>query len=203
MRLRPPLSASVTRHGDKEQKLKGFILEHIGGRQGQSVDRRDQIQIVARSLESPVAKAVAGLAVEVAQAGLSVRMIVAHADHDTSAEAWTHAGRTVGFDHEIRWARHPRLIEAHEQLVLGPHTCWIGDSMRRDPAKCDAFESYVEGCGEAAGCALVSFERLWNACEPLLARGARTGSAVAETDVLPETMAKPEGTGNTIAATRH
>jgi hypothetical protein len=35
-------------------------------------------------------------------------------------------------------ARHPRLVEAHEQLVLGPETCWIGDCMQRDPAKCDA-----------------------------------------------------------------
>ena len=77
----------------------------------------------------------------------------------------------------MRWARHPRLIEAHEQLVLGAQTCWIGDCMRRDPAKCDAFESYVEGCGEAAGCALVSFERLWGACEPLLVRGLRTPAA--------------------------
>ena len=101
-------------------------------------------------------------------------MILAQADHETSGDAWFDAGRAIGFDHEVRWARHPRLIEAHEQLVLGPQTCWIGDCMRRDPMKCDAFESYVEGCGEAAGCALVSLERLWIACEPLLARGLRS-----------------------------
>ena len=54
--------------------------------------------------------------------------------------------------------------------------------MRRDPTKCDAFESYVEGCGEAAGCALVSFERLWIASEPLLARERRpTTAVIAET----------------------
>ena len=205
MRFRPPLRVSVTRHGDKEQKLKDFILQHIGGAQDASgAGRFAQIQVVARSLESPVVKAVAGLAREIADAGLSVRLILAHADHDTFADTWTNAGRTVGFDHEIRWARHPRLIEAHEQLVLGPHACWIGDSMRRDPAKCDAFESYVEGCGEAAGCALVSFERLWIACEPLVVRDRRTGAAGPEHDAPPEAMGrKPDGGTETIAGTRH
>jgi hypothetical protein len=48
--------------------------------------------------------------------------------------------------------------------------------MRRDPAKCDAYESYVEDCGEAAGCATVSFERLWHASQPLVSRNStRTG----------------------------
>lgn len=72
-----------------------------------------------------------------------------------------------GLRSDVRWARRPRLVEAHEQLVLGPTVCWIGDCMRRDPAKCDAFETYVEGCGEAAGCAAVSFERLWIVSEPV------------------------------------
>jgi hypothetical protein len=103
----------------------------------------------------------------------------------------------------VRCARHPRLIEAHEQLVLGPQACWIGDSMRRDPTKCDAFESYVEGCGEAAGCALVSFERLWVACEPLLVRGLRSPAPVNETGTPPEALPKPDAGAETIVATRH
>ena len=57
----------------------------------------------------------------------------------------------VEVDCEVRWARKPRLIEAHEQLVLGPQTCWIGDSMRREPAKCDAYETYIDDCAETAG----------------------------------------------------
>src|SRR5262245_51290295 len=207
MRFRPPLRVSVTRHGDKEQKLREFIIQHIattndlGG-----AGRFSQIQVVARSMDSPVVKAIAGLAREIAAAGVAVRMILAHADHDTFADPWSDAGQAVGFDHEVRWARHPRLIEAHEQLVLGAQTCWIGDSMRRDPTKCDAFESYVEGCGEAAGCALVSFERLWVASEPLLTRGRRsTAAGIAGTadDTPPEALAKPEGGSETIAATRH
>lgn len=207
MPFRPPLRVSVTRHGDKEQKLRDFIAQHIAATDDLTgADRVSQIQVVARSIESPVVKAIAALAREIAEANVSVRMIMAHADHDTFGDAWSDAGHAVGFDHEVRWARHPRLIEAHEQLVLGPQTCWIGDSMRRDPTKCDAFESYVEGCGEAAGCALVSFERLWVASEPLLTRGRRsTAAVIAETaaDTPPEALAKPEGGSETIAATRH
>jgi hypothetical protein len=196
MRFRPPLSVSVTRHGDKEQKLKDFITQHMAS-MPHGGHRASQIQVVARSLESPVVKAIAGLATEIAGAGLSVRMILAHADHDTFADTWTEGGHTVAFDHEIRWAQRPRLIEAHEQLVLNAQTCWIGDSMRRDPAKCDAFESYVEGCGEAAGCALVSFERLWVASEPLVTSGARA------LDAPPKVPGNRDGASTTIAATRH
>jgi hypothetical protein len=119
--------------------------------------------VVARSLDSPVVKAIAGLDQTIAAIGGGVRLILAQLDD----EAQCLAGTALSCRHEIRWARHPRLIEAHEQLVLGPNTCWIGDSMRRDPAKCDAFENFVEDCGEAAGCAAVSFERLWFASAPL------------------------------------
>ena len=97
----------------------------------------------------------------------------------------------ITFSHEVRWAKHPRLIEAHEQLVLGPETCWIGDCMRRDPAKCDAYESYVEGCGEAAGCAAVSFERLWLACQPMVSHTARRAGAIGPGGPLPDRRRRP------------
>jgi hypothetical protein len=168
MRLRPPLRVSVTRHEEKEQKLQEFLAYHLARQsQGGDASRMTHLLVVARSLESPVVKAIAGLSHEIAGTGISVRMILAYADHGPQPEDWD---RAVTFTHEIRWAKHPRLVEAHEQLVIDPDTCWIGDCMRRDPAKCDAYESFVEGCGEAAGCATVSFERLWQVSEPLVSR---------------------------------
>ena len=186
MRSRPPLSVSVTRHEEKEHKLREFILHHLGAAE-ESDGAPQACLIVARSLDSPVVKAITGLAEEIAAAGLSVRLILAHLDRDPFPEDW---GRDIAFAHEIRWARHPRLIEAHEQLVLGPQVCWIGDCMRRDPSKCDAYESYVEGCGEAAGCATVSFERLWHASQPLVARASR-GTDLADLLVPPEAASQP------------
>jgi hypothetical protein len=176
MRLRPPLRVNVTRHEEKEQKLQEFLSLHLGRQvQGSDAGRMTHLLIVARSLESPVVKAIAGLTDEITGTGLSVRMILAYVDHGPQPEDW---GRTITFTHEIRWAKHPRLVEAHEQLVIDPETCWIGDCMRRDPTKCDAYESFVEGCGEAAGCAAVSFERLWQVSEPLVSRTAGRSNGI-------------------------
>jgi hypothetical protein len=175
MPVRPPLRASVSRHEDKEQRLKQFVHHHLR----MASDRAHQLLVVARSLDSPVVKAIVGLEQAITAVGGSVRLILAQVDD----EAQCLAGSAMRCKHEIRWARHPRLIEAHEQLVLGPQTCWIGDCMRRDPAKCDAFENYVEDCGEAAGCAAVSFERLWFASAPL--HGAAPTAATAALLPLP------------------
>jgi len=197
MRLRPPLRVSVTRHEEKEQKLQEFIFQHLAGAQhGGDASHATHLLIIARSLESPLVKAVAGLTNEITAAGLSARMILAQVDREPLPEEW---GRAITFSHEIRWAKHPRLIEAHEQLVLGPETCWIGDCMRRDPAKCDAYESYVEGCGEAAGCAAVSFERLWLACQPMVSHTARRVGGIGAGGPPPIIEAAPQPT----AGTRH
>jgi hypothetical protein len=149
------LRVAVSRHAEKEQTLKQFLLRHLDG---QPCD----LLVVARSLESPLIKAITALGEDIASAGSAVRLILAQLDGAGDPRAWA---RSVPFVHELRWAKHPRLIEAHEQLVIGPETCWIGDCMRRDPSKCDAYESFIEGCGEAAGCAAVSFERLWHASQ--------------------------------------
>jgi hypothetical protein len=197
MRLRPPLLVSVTRHEEKEQKLQEFICQHLQGLvTGGDTRRGNQLLIVARSLASPLVRAVAGLTHEIAASGRSARMILAHIDGEPQPADW---GRAVTFSHEIRWAKHPRLIEAHEQLVLGPETCWIGDCMRRDPAKCDAYESFVEGCGEAAGCAAVSFERLWVACQPLVSGPARRVVGIAAGSPPPAVELASQAT----AGTRH
>jgi hypothetical protein len=198
MRSRPPLRVSVTRHEEKEHKLQEFLSQHIARlRPGSDAAHPAHFLLVARSLESPVVKAITTLGEDMATAGIGLRLILAHADRDPAPEDW---GRSVAFTHEIRWARHPRLVEAHEQLVVGPETCWIGDCMRRDPAKCDAYESFVEDCGEAAGCATVSFERLWHASEPLVARTARrAGGGGVAPGPLPVIDAAPQPT----AGTRH
>jgi hypothetical protein len=39
--------------------------------------------------------------------------------------------------------------------------------MRRDPAACDAYESFIDDCAELASAAALTFERLWIGAEPL------------------------------------
>jgi hypothetical protein len=194
MRVRSPLPVSVTRHDEKEQKLREFVRLHITSAAAGSSAVQGILMVVARSAESPVVKALAGLASEIQSAGYTLRIIFAHLDHDALPESWERDMH--GLRSEVRWARRPRLVEAHEQLVLSPTVCWIGDCMRRDPAKCDAFEKFVEDCGEAAGCAAVSFERLWVISEPV----RRLGPAAPVPS--PEAIASLEVSQPTIG-TRH
>ncbi len=167
MRPRPPIRMSVTRRAEKEQRLYEFVGAYLSEANRGRCPTSNDILLIARSVESPVVRAVASLASEIAAAGSCVRLIIARADRESPPRDWA-LSRDVDVDCEVRWARRPRLIEAHEQLVLGPQTCWIGDSMRREPAKCDAYESYVDVCSATAAAAAVSFERLWAASEPLL-----------------------------------
>lgn len=169
MRLRPPLRMSVTKRGEKEQRLGEFIGEHLAELRTARPQPNLEMLLIARSAESPVVRAVAALAPEIAAAGYSLRMIVAQADRESLPPGWV-LSEAVEVDCEVRWAKKPRLIEAHEQLVLGPQTCWTGDTMRRDPAKCDAYETFIDACCETAASAAVSFERLWQASEPLFGR---------------------------------
>src|SRR5688572_22847272 len=197
MRMRTPLRVNVTRHEEKEQKLQEFLLQHVAAQHHCDASRRStHLLVVARPPERPVVPAIASLGHELAAAGLAVRMIVAHIDRDALL---AEGGRGVALLHAIRWARHPRLIEAHEQLVIDTETCWIGDCMRRDPTKCDAYESFVEGCGEAAGCAAVSFERLWTTCQPLLSRAVGRGVDAMGPGPMPPT----DGTSQATVGTRH
>jgi hypothetical protein len=169
MRLRPQLRMSVTKRGEKEQRLGEFISEYLAEARTARPQPSLEILLIARSVDSPVVRAVAGLASEIAAAGYSLRLIVAQADRESLPPGWV-LSEAVEVDCEVRWARKPRLIEAHEQLVLGPQTCWTGDTMRRDPAKCDAYEAFIDACADTTASASVSFERLWQASEPLFGR---------------------------------
>jgi hypothetical protein len=171
---------SVTRRAEKEQRLYEFVGAYLAEADRAHRLTGNDILMIARSVESPVVRAVASLASDIAAGGFCVRMIIAQADPQSPPRGWV-LSPDADIDCEVRWARRPRLIEAHEQLVLGPETCWIGDSMRREPAKCDAYESYVDACSATAAAAAVSFERLWAASEPLLGHTPVARSSVEPT----------------------
>ncbi len=46
----------------------------------------------------------------------------------------------------IRWARNPRLLDAHEQVTYGDDMCWSGDAMRRDPSNAQSTGSVRHRC---------------------------------------------------------
>ena len=174
MRFPQQFRASIVRRGEKEMRLGAFIVQGLqglsAGRQtskspAESVGPERAILIIARSPHSPVLKSIAALAREIAAARCSVRVIMAKSERGGLADAFI-AVQAAGLDCEVRVVRDPRLIEAHEQLVLD-RACWTGDTMRRDPATCDAYETFVEDCPEMAAAARLTFERLWQDGEPL------------------------------------
>ena len=161
----------IVRLEDKENKLKLFIKAVVEQGMGQgcaeAADRA--LLLVARSAGSPVAKAVFSLARE-GIVEMPVRAIFSPADA-ADREAGSDEGDAGSLQMAVRIARDPRLAFAHEQLVLGASASWIGDSMRRDPMKRDAYECYAADCSRTAGWARISFERLWAVSESAAASG--------------------------------
>lgn len=160
----------IVRLEDKETKLKAFIrtvVEQATAAPDAS-GTAGNVLLVARSVDSPVAKAVASLVREGAIAG-PVKAVLALLPRDgADASACETMAALVG-SHGGRVVRDSRLFDAHEQLVLGPASSWFGDCMRRDPMKRDAYECYAADCSKTAGWARTSFDRLWDTCAPLCA----------------------------------
>jgi hypothetical protein len=173
---------SVTRRGEKELRLGAFLarglqaIARLPDSPAGTPPARRAVLAIARSAESPVVKAIGENVRDIAAASGSVRIILVKPGRSVMP-AGLAAARPAGLECEVRSARNPRLIEAHEQLVVGAGISWTGDTMRRDPCICDAYESFVEDCPELAAAAAAMFERLWKDCEPLA--GDLTAAPVA------------------------
>ncbi len=176
MRFSQQFRMTMTRRGEKEARLGAFIAGGLQAlacpAQGDGLQMAEPaerpILVIARSAHSPVVKSIAALARDIAGAGCPVRLILAKGEGAALSDAFI-AVQTARLDCEVRVVRNPRLIEAHEQLVLGARACWTGDTMRRDPATCDAYESFADNAPELAAAARLTFERLWRDGEPLAA----------------------------------
>ncbi len=173
----PPPLPSVVKREDKMETLRSFITAYW------LMPRRDtaltQITLLARSAESPVARALVTLGPEIAKRSLRVRAIFAHMEPEKTPIGWSVCGPQIAFERDLRWAKNPRLVDAHEQLVLGDDTCWIGDCIRRDPSRRDAYEQFVNHNTVVTSRMATSFERLWGASVPLLIRTAGGNASVA------------------------
>ena len=175
MRLKAPQSPSELRD-ERELQIKTFI--------GAAVDAAivspvDDLLLVARSPESAAARAVFGLSPSLAARGMSARIILLAAN---PGDHWT-LEFAPGFRHETRLANDPRLLDAHEQLVIGDRSLWFGDSMRREPEKRDAFMQFIDGDDETVRRARMTFARLWESARPLY-RHEQTQAATPLVEVI-------------------
>ena len=163
---------SVTRREEKDRRLEAFVARGLEARAAltqpaaTALGAPCAITAIARSVQSPVVKTIATHAREIAAAGGTVRLLLARPDGLAASGALAAVG-AAALACEVRLARNPRLIEAHEQLTIGARVAWTGDTMRRDPATSDAYECFVEDCPEITAAAAATFERLWGDGAPL------------------------------------
>lgn len=150
---------SVIKKEEKEAKLKAFIVDHFSRRDaasdGQAADR--VLLLIARSHESPVVRALAGVVADSNLPNVTLKaLVLAPGNHP--ADTWPASLSDVT---DLRITCDLRLLDAHEQLWLDAETAWIGDCMRREPSKRDAYECYAHECQKTAKTVETSFHHLW------------------------------------------
>lgn len=189
----------VVKREDKETRLNSFILNHLNA----SVARtgaQDWL-LIARSPESPVVVALSNLAPVLQRSGIKVQALFtqcAPGSIDQSNAA------NVPFASDVRFTNDLRILDAHEQLRLDATTSWVGDCMRREPAKRDAFECYATGCAITADWSAKAFERLWSKGEPCPT--GMTKPVVEEVVAAPAeefSVPAPEVPSTVVVSTRH
>lgn len=132
--------------------------------------------MVARSPDSPVARAVLALSDTLGALRLGGKLVFACSEAMASGDVWQ-LSFDRAFAHEVRLAPDPRMLGAHEQLVIGDHALWYGDNMRRDPLKRDAYQSFESDVGTVIR-ARATFGRLWQSAVPLYGHGAGQAAPV-------------------------
>lgn len=199
MTFSPPREINVVRKEEKEARLREFIIRDLEARRAASnCDGSTHYLMIARSLDSPVARAVLSVSARVAEAGIPLKFLLLMEDsvaRDLDGFGEDHLSRI-----DARLLSDSRLLDAHEFLVLGPNTVWVGDCMRRDPAKRDAYEFYSDAAVDASRSAARSFDRLWRIASPLLLR--RLPGTLPDAAVI-AAEAAPKAANGVDAATRH
>ena len=153
-----PARMVVVKKEEKELRLRQLIINGLA-RLAQMGGGPLALRLVAQSAASPVARAVVQLKAEIAAAGIEAHAILTRVDQGLLP--------VIGASCSYRQLGDIRCHDAHELLILGPDTVWIGDCMRRDPAVRDSYELHADGCTETVRTASMSFDKLWQLASPL------------------------------------
>ncbi len=183
MPITTPSRMQVVRKEEKETRLQDFIRQELAELGDAAAGVR--CMILARSPDSPVARAVAAFASELDSHKIAPRVIFSSVQGDGTATPSAGADWLKGCN--LCFVRHPQLIDAHELLVMGHQASWIGDSMRRDPQKRDAYECYTRSSAPTAETTARSFEQIWQRSETAAPPAPKTDGATSAkpADTLP------------------
>jgi hypothetical protein len=136
-------------------------------------DIASTVTLVLRAPGSIPAKALIAMKDELARSGVTAKVILAKLDPETELRqlyavlsSLSHEPATM----LLRFARNPRLHDAHEQATYGEAMCWSGDAMRRDADKRNTLSLFHEDDPCRSSLARNSFAALWSAATPVPAR---------------------------------
>ena len=129
------------------------------------------ISIIARSPTSPVILAFVEYAEKLKAYDVAVRAIIAQTEPAEPLRDLTKSLLALSGESQTgelaRWANKTCLLDAHEQMTLGPAMCWSGDAMRRQPGKCDGLDLFETEAPQTVRLGVLAFEAIWLVCEKL------------------------------------
>ncbi|MEM7619074.1 MAG: hypothetical protein AAF228_01255 [Pseudomonadota bacterium] len=152
-----------------------------------------QVRLIASSPESAVARALAKRTEEFYARDIRIKAIFANLISADALSTWIEGetALTKGvLTENLRWAKKPSLLEAHEQLVLGVTMCWSGDTMRRQTDRRYVMDLFKHDAPNETRLANSAFDAIWAASIPVsktqvkkMAQ-SRDFNAALETDTL-------------------
>jgi hypothetical protein len=127
--------------------------------------------LILRSASSGPAQALIRMKDELMRAGVSAKVVLAKLEPQEDLRALFKSLSDLAprepASELIRWARNPRLLDAHEQVTYGEAMCWSGDAMRRDADKRNALTLFDEAAPDMVRLGRLAFEALWAASSPV------------------------------------
>lgn len=183
----PPFKPFETKE-ERETNIRAFIREALD----ESAEGRiDAIAVVARSPSSPVMAALLSLSDELAERRIGATIVLAGGATAAEDETWS-LSFSARFVHEIRLTANPRILDAHEQLIVGDAAVWFGDCMRRDPDKRDSYSSAIPADAAVARGCRFTFQALWRCAQSIYRSSALTSVVVSTAASVPAEQAAPD-----------
>jgi hypothetical protein len=123
------------------------------------------LTMILRSPGADPTKALVGMKGAFKQAGMRAKVLLARLEPDDELRqlyaSLSELDPQQPSSELIRWARNPRLLDAHEQVIYGETLCWCGDAMRRDADKRNALALFEEEAPDAVRHGRLAFAALW------------------------------------------
>jgi len=98
----PPPPPSVVKREDKMENLRAFMSAFWLAPRSDKVIQ--SISVIARSAESPIARALVAMSSEITGRNIMVRAIFGQLEPEKTPVGWSVSGPEIGFARDLRWA---------------------------------------------------------------------------------------------------